>query len=51
MTYRIIWKLVDGDFYERDYKGFGNLQEAVDEWFAQYGFDLADCSEFSVKTI
>lgn len=48
-NYLIVWKLIDGDFYEQEFKGYATLQDAVNEWVAVWGMHpVTDCEEFNI---
>lgn len=49
MTYKFIWKLIDGDMYEQEFKGYNSLQEAFEAFYAVHGITHTDCEEFHVE--
>lgn len=51
MTFRFIWKLIDGDMFEQDYTRCSSFEDALTDWTLCWDISELECEIWKVEMI
>ncbi len=50
-TFKIVWKIIDGDLHEQEFRGYEQEIDAVDDWMEHHNIDMEEIEYIHVNEV